>query len=337
MWMCHCHHHQKFSSDISSSDSGVNTCLICGTCVAHVRSRSRDLDRCLCLSPPGACSSSSSSPSLIGIGISGGSAGEGRGMQSLTRCISCRHSFFTTSRWWRWWQARRSWRLMRFRRCRRLWILWVKANFRIIKESNVWRRLLIMSVSTSVLRYDQLGLTSRLFFPEHNHCPRTCFKCGTEEIVENHTVRNDYFITWLGSFSLDDYPKVTTAVVAQSNRFTSSQQSSKLWKAAWVKGIRNQTRLYTENTVLYTESWRATVCRIIQNQVTLTRHIPVRSYSLADSDERVVIDQYSTQTEYSAKSDVGRLPYALKNPLQLPVDSREGWVVYLSPMTRICQ
>ena len=36
------------------------------------------------------------------------------------------------------------------------------------------------------------------------------------------------------------------------------------------------------------------------------------------------------------KNDVEGLPYAGKNPLQLPMDSREGSIVSLSSMTRIC-
>ena len=44
---------------------------------------------------------------------------------------------------------------------------------------------------------------------------------------------------------------------------------------------------------------------------------------------------YSTQTAYAAENDVEGLPYAEKNPLQLPMDSREGSFVSLSPMTRI--
>ena len=87
------------------------------------------------------------------------------------------------------------------------------------------------------------------------------------------------------------FTKIKTAVVVQSNRFTSSQEYTKLWKAAWVEGIRIHSCLYTENMILYTESWRATVCRIVQNQLTLTRLSPFRSYSSEDSDERVVIDQ----------------------------------------------
>ena len=42
------------------------------------------------------------------------------------------------------------------------------------------------------------------------------------------------------------------------------------------------------------------------------------------------------QHAYSAKNDVEGLPYAEKNPSQLPMDSREGSTVSLSPMTRIC-
>ena len=37
------------------------------------------------------------------------------------------------------------------------------------------------------------------------------------------------------------------------------------------------------------------------------------------------------------KNDVEGLPYAEKNPSQLPMDSREGSTVSLSPMIRICQ
>ena len=39
---------------------------------------------------------------------------------------------------------------------------------------------------------------------------------------------------------------------------------------------------------------------------------------------------------HSAKNDVEGLPYAEKNRLQLPMDSREGSIVSLSSMTRIC-
>ena len=37
------------------------------------------------------------------------------------------------------------------------------------------------------------------------------------------------------------------------------------------------------------------------------------------------------------KDDVEGLPYSVRNPLQLPTDSREGSIVSLSPMTRIFQ
>ena len=48
-------------------------------------------------------------------------------------------------------------------------------------------------------------------------------------------------------------------------------------------------------------------------------------------------EPYSTGSAYSAKNDVVGLPSAGKNPLQLPMDSREGSIVSVSPMTRICQ
>ena len=43
----------------------------------------------------------------------------------------------------------------------------------------------------------------------------------------------------------------------------------------------------------------------------------------------------STETACSAKHDVQGLPYAVQNPLQLPMDSREGSNVPFNPMTRI--
>ena len=46
---------------------------------------------------------------------------------------------------------------------------------------------------------------------------------------------------------------------------------------------------------------------------------------------------YSTGSAYSAKKDVEGLPYAVKNPLQLLMDSRGGSIVSLRPKTRICQ
>ena len=42
------------------------------------------------------------------------------------------------------------------------------------------------------------------------------------------TMRNDYFCTRMGSFTHDDNPKIKTAVVTHSNRFTSSLESTKL-------------------------------------------------------------------------------------------------------------
>ena len=46
----------------------------------------------------------------------------------------------------------------------------------------VWRPYLNVSLSlslSSVLRCNQLELTSQTFFPEYNHCPHTRIKCGT--------------------------------------------------------------------------------------------------------------------------------------------------------------
>ena len=47
-------------------------------------------------------------------------------------------------------------------------------------------------------------------------------------------------------------------------------------------------------------------------------------------------ESYSTGSAFW-ENDVERLPYAVNNPLQLPMDSREGSTVSLNPMTRICQ
>ena len=124
----------------------------------------------------------------------------------------------------------------------------------------------IHNVSLKTERFTMLALRRRLHYPSRVK------------------LRNDYFFTWLGSFSHDDYPKIKTAVVAQSNRFTSWHVSTKLWKAAWVKGIRIQACLYTENQNLCTTDEA-------QNRLTLTCHNPVRSHSSEDSDERVIIVQ----------------------------------------------
>ena len=61
------------------------------------------------------------------------------------------------------------------------------------------------------------------------------------------------------------------------------------------------------------------MCRIIQKQLTLTRHSPVRSYSSEDSDGRVVIDQKTCGVKYLRNSLVSRsLPCGLAVPACLP-------------------
>ena len=61
-----------------------------------------------------------------------------------------------------------------------------KRNIRIIEEGKVCRRWIIGLIFSFVFRCNQLGLTSRIFFPEHNHCPHTRIKCGTEKIELGH-------------------------------------------------------------------------------------------------------------------------------------------------------
>ena len=44
---------------------------------------------------------------------------------------------------------------------------------------------------------------------------------------------------------------------------------------------------------------------------------------------------HSTGSAYWAKNDFEGLPYVVKNPLQLPMDSREGSLVSVIPKIRI--
>ena len=103
-------------------------------------------------------------------------------------------------------------------------------------------------------------------------------------------MRNDYFFIWLGFFQWRLLKDQNCR--SRSNKpihiFTRIYQTQ---KSGLSERIRIHSCLYTENMILYTESWRATACRIVQNQLALTHHNPFRSYSSEDSDERVVIDQ----------------------------------------------
>ena len=45
---------------------------------------------------------------------------------------------------------------------------------------------------------------------------------------------------------------------------------------------------------------------------------------------------YSTGSAHSGKHDVEGLPFAEKNPVQVPMYSREGSIVALGPKTCIC-
>ena len=47
---------------------------------------------------------------------------------------------------------------------------------RRLAEMNNWFHLLLR------FRVQSVGLTSRNFLPEHNHCPLTRIKCGTETL-----------------------------------------------------------------------------------------------------------------------------------------------------------
>ena len=55
-----------------------------------------------------------------------------------------------------------------------------KRNIRIIKEG--WWRWIIGFISSFVFKCSQLGLTSGIFLPEHNHCPLTRINCGAEKV-----------------------------------------------------------------------------------------------------------------------------------------------------------
>ena len=48
-----------------------------------------------------------------------------------------------------------------------------------VKNWRLWRAALI---SSFVLRCNKWELTSRIIFPECNHCPRTRVKCGGEKV-----------------------------------------------------------------------------------------------------------------------------------------------------------
>ena len=161
------------SSSDTSSDSGVTTGWVCGSCGTCTRGyiRSRDLDRHRCLS---SCGDWSASSSFIRIGKRWGSGGEGR-RRNLSRDVLIGPTFSITSRWWSWRPSRRSKRFRRFWTSTRS-----KRNIRIIKE--FWWRRKMGLISSFVLRCSQLRLTSQIFFPEHKHSPRSRIKCATDKV-----------------------------------------------------------------------------------------------------------------------------------------------------------
>ena len=55
------------------------------------------------------------------------------------------------------------------------------------------------------------------------------------------------------------------------------------------------------------------------------------------STESALKQHTALEVHIRQKNDVEGLTYAVKNPLQLPMDSREGSTVALGPKARICQ
>ena len=73
---------------------------------------------------------------------------------------------------------------------------WSKRNIRIIKE--FWRRRIIGIISSFILRCNQLQLTSHIFFPEHNNCPRARIKCGAEKVELGYRTNPHANWSWTG-------------------------------------------------------------------------------------------------------------------------------------------
>ena len=57
----------------------------------------------------------------------------------------------------------------------------VQEEFGVVEEGKFWRRWIVGLISSFVLWCGQLGLTSRIFFPEHKHCPHMRIKSDTEK------------------------------------------------------------------------------------------------------------------------------------------------------------
>ena len=49
-------------------------------------------------------------------------------------------------------------------------------------HQRILAEMVVGLMSSFVLRCNQLGLTFRIFFPEHNDCPCSRIKCGAEEV-----------------------------------------------------------------------------------------------------------------------------------------------------------